>query len=333
MKIIDMHCDTIHKLWEAEKQGIDIGLKSNDLMIDLEKMRKGGYQVQNFALFIEQKPEESSFRIFEELLAVFQREMERNAALISQVVNTKDILDNMDNGKMSALLTVEGGEACEGSLEKLSFLYEQGVRMMTLTWNYPNEIGYPNVDGKRDFHTPDTIRGLTETGIAFVEEMERLGMIIDVSHLSDAGFYDVLRYTKRPFVASHSNARSVCPWVRNLTDDMISRIGERGGVIGLNYCADFLGEPVGTEAGHSLLEDKRGMADIVKHARHIADVGGMECLGLGSDFDGIPPYPGCPKAENMEALAQALAVEGFHESEIDRILYGNVFRLYREILG
>ncbi|MDE5862765.1 MAG: dipeptidase [Lachnospiraceae bacterium] len=333
MRIIDMHCDTIHKLWEAEKQGIDIGLDRNDLMIDLEKMKKGGYLVQNFALFIEQNPEESSFGIFEELLAVFRREMERNEEWISQVLNTEDILDNIGNGKMSALLTVEGGEACEGSLEKLAFLYGQGVRMMTLTWNYPNEIGYPNVDEGRDFYTPDTIRGLTEVGIAFVEEMEKMGMIIDVSHLSDAGFYDVLKYTRKPFVASHSNSRSVCPWVRNLTDEMIYRIGERGGVIGLNYCADFLREPSKGGEGYGMSADKRGIEDIVRHAKHIVDVGGIECLGLGSDFDGIPSYPGCPKAENMEELAAALVKAGFHESEVDRILYGNVFCLYQEILG
>lgn len=321
MKIIDMHCDTIHELWEGRKRGEHMTLRRNNLMLDLERMKKGGYSVQNFALFVEQKPEISSFATVKELLSVFREEMETNADWVSQVMNTKEILENEKEGKLSALLTVEGGEACEGMLENLQYLYDQGVRMMTLTWNFPNEIGHSNFDENQDFFTPNTSEGLTETGIRFVEEMERMGMIVDVSHLSDAGFYDVVKYTKRPFVASHSNARSVCPWVRNLTDDMIRRLADRGGVVGLNYCADFL------------RDSRTGELDIGRHARHIADVGGIECVGLGSDFDGIPPYQGCPKAEQMDKLAAIFEKNGFSQREIDKILYQNVFRVYKEILG
>lgn len=321
MKIIDMHCDTIHELWEGRKRGEHMTLRRNNLMLDLERMKKGGYSVQNFALFVEQKPEISSFETVKELLSVFREEMETNADWVSQVMNTKEILENEKEGKLSALLTVEGGEACEGRLENLQYLYDQGVRMMTLTWNFPNEIGHPNFDENQDFFTPNTSEGLTETGIRFVEEMERMGMIVDVSHLSDAGFYDVVKYTKRPFVASHSNARSVFPWVRNLTDDMIRRLADRGGVVGLNYCADFL------------RDSRTGELDIGRHARHIADVGGIECVGLGSDFDGIPPYQGCPKAEQMDKLAAIFEKNGFGQREIDKILYQNVFRVYKEILG
>lgn len=321
MKIIDMHCDTIHELWEGRKRGEHMTLRRNNLMLDLERMKKGGYSVQNFALFVEQKPEISSFATVKELLSVFREEMETNADWVSQVMNTKEILENEKEGKLSALLTVEGGEACEGMLENLQYLYDQGVRMMTLTWNFPNEIGHPNFDENQDFFTPNTSEGLTETGIRFVEEMERMGMIVDVSHLSDAGFYDVVKYTKRPFVASHSNARSVCPWVRNLTDDMIRRLADRGGVVGLNYCADFL------------RDSRTGELDIGRHARHIADVGGIECVGLGSDFDGILPYQGCPKAEQMDKLAAIFEKNGFSQREIDKILYQNVFRVYKEILG
>lgn len=159
------------------------------------------------------------------------------------------------------MLTVEEGGVCEGKVERLEHLYRLGVRMMTLTWNYPNEIGYPALDirkmaeervhsagkgqgepsaGMVPFHRrADMERGLTEKGREFVAEMERLGMVIDVSHLSDAGFYDVLRMTNKPFVASHSNARAIDPWVRNMTDDMIRKLSERGGVIGINFCPDF----------------------------------------------------------------------------------------------
>lgn len=235
-----MHCDTICEILEGRKRNEAVSLRDNHLMVDLQKMKTGGYSVQNFALFVENKDIKSPFAKVKELLAVFKEEMNENKDLISQVFNTNDILKNEGAGKMSALLTVEEGAVCEGKLCNLYFLYELGVRMMTLTWNYPNELGHPNFSEDKDFFTPNTENGLTETGIEFAREMERIGMIIDVSHLSDAGFYDVLNYTKVPFVASHSNARTICPWVRNLTDDMVFRLAERGGVIGLNYCADFL---------------------------------------------------------------------------------------------
>ena len=153
------------------------------------------------------------------------------------------------------MLTVEEGAVCKGSTGKLRHLYRLGVRMLTLTWNYPNELGWPNVkmppEGSEeapDFTVPDREHGLTETGFAFLSEMERLGMIVDVSHLSDAGFWDVARAAEKPFVASHSNARAVCHHVRNLNDEMIRALAEKGGVTGLNFCPSFLeAERAGSE--------------------------------------------------------------------------------------
>lgn len=154
-----------------------------------------------------------------------------------------------------------------------------------------------------------------------------MGMVVDVSHMSDAGFYDVLAYTKEPFVASHSNAREVCPCVRNLTDDMIRRLAERGGVMGLNFCTDFLEQvPIGEKNPETI-------GAVVRHARHIAAVGGIECLGLGSDFDGIETHAELTGADRMMELAEALKKGGFSESDLDKILGGNVLRVYRQILG
>ncbi len=338
MRVIDMHCDTISRILERRKRGETISLRENDLMIDLIKLKKGRYSVQNFALYVEQKEGESSFLKGKELLSVFNEEISKNKDIISQVYSTPDILENEKEGKLSALLTVEEGGVCEGRMENLHFLYKAGVRMMTLTWNFPNEIGYPNFNKEGDFYKPNRKDGLTRTGIEFVQEMERLGMIVDVSHLSDAGFYDVLKYTKGPFVASHSNARAVCPVVRNLTDDMIIKLAKRGGVIGLNYSVDFLRDhpergkvdgknPENWGYGNASLED------IVEHAKHIANIGGIECVGLGSDFDGIPLHPELPGADTIPKLAQMMMKKGFSGSEIDKILYRNVFRLYKEVLG
>jgi len=223
---------------------------------------------------------------------------------------------------------VEEGAVCKGEIEKLHSLYDIGVRMLTLTWNYPNELGYPNLDSNRktDSYTPDTKKGLTEKGREFVAEMERLGMIVDVSHLSDGGFWDVAESTSKPFVASHSNAREVCRHVRNLSDDMIRLLADRGGCMGLNFYADFLKE--------SLEESLKpgGIEDVVRHALHITNVGGIEVLGLGSDFDGIDTNAELPGVQSMGALWDALCKAGFRESELDKIFYGNVLRVYRQVL-
>ncbi len=338
MRIIDMHCDTIYEILEAKKRGETISLRNGNLMVNLNKMKQGGYGVQNFALFVKQEEGTNAFETAKELIATFQEEMRANSDLISQVTTADEILENQRAGKLSAFLAIEGGEAIEGSLDNLQYLYEQGVRMMTLTWNYPNEIGFPNFKQGLDFFTPNMEDGLTATGIEVVQEMEQLGMIVDVSHLSDAGFYDVLHYTKKPFVASHSNARAVSPWVRNLSDDMIAKITERGGVVGLNFCADFLKgqrkseiiENIGLMASK---DSSAGFEDILRHARHMANIGGVECIGIGSDFDGIPTYDGMPTPDTMPQLAEYLCKNGFHESEVDQMFYRNVLRLYEEVLG
>ena len=326
MKVIDMHCDTITELWGKQENGIQVGLRHNDQMIDIERLTKGGYVLQNFAIFVEQQSGVSSFEKAQQIRSVFAREMNQNADRIAMVTSVKGIEENEQAGKVSALLTVEGGEACEGSIEKLHVLYEQGVRMMTLTWNYPNEIGYPNLPiGAAGFpYVPDTEHGLTSFGIQCVEEMEKMGMIIDVSHLSDAGVDDVLRYTKKPFVASHSNARAICPWVRNLTDDMIRVLAEHGGVAGLNFYPPFLNtDPV----------DKVSRIETMcEHVKRLVNVGGIECVGIGTDFDGIEGKFEIADCTDMKKLFDALQKTGFSEDALEKIAYKNVERVIREVM-
>lgn len=349
MRVVDMHCDTISALLAKKRAGEAVGLQENDCHLDICKMKKGDYLLQNFALFVDLEGCEDPWREVQELLALYRQEISENQENIAAVLSYGDIEKNRAAGRLSAMLTVEEGGVCGGELQKLHILYDQGVRMMTLLWNHPNELGYPNLNGQwrekseadrqadnsfsRDqgfldyLNTPNVADGLTETGIAFVREMEKLGMIIDVSHMSDAGFYDVLANTEKPFVASHSNARAVCSCVRNMSDDMIRRLAERGGVMGLNFCADFLTQvPPGTPNPGTI-------AAVVEHARHIVSVGGLECLGLGSDFDGIRTHAELTGADRMGELAEALKKGGFTEGELDKILGGNVLRLYREILA
>ena len=200
--------------------------------------------------------------------------------------------------------------------------YRLGVRMMTLTWNYENELGFPNeiINNKLVCD-----RGLKDRGFEFIEEMENLGIIIDVSHLSDAGFYDILNNTKKPFVASHSNARSICNHRRNMTDDMIKKLADRGGVMGLNFYSNFLNE-------NTKFSDLSKLDDMIKHLKHIKNIGGIEVIGLGSDFDGIDCKVEIENASKMQILAEKIKKEGFTEDEVEHIFYKNVLNLFKEIL-
>lgn len=245
MKIADMHCDTISAIWEGRRrlapqngyvpmQGASPWqLSRNNLHIDIQKMKKAGYLIQNFAMYINLKENLDPFAYVQELISIFYDEMEKNKEAIRAVKTYDDILENEKNGRMSALMTIEEGGCCKGEIENLETLYQCGARMMTLTWNYPNELASPNIPIEDHFGTAngfglfDSTHGLTEKGFLFIERMEELGLIIDVSHLSDAGFWDIAKNTKKPFVASHSNARALCGHRRNLTDDMIRTIAER----------------------------------------------------------------------------------------------------------
>jgi membrane dipeptidase len=330
MKVADMHCDTIAEIFYAVKEGRDCGLAKNELHMDLAKMLKGDYLVQNFALFVNLKKHDNPLEYCLELIDFFYDQLEKNKDLIALALNYNDIKKNQAAGKMSAVLTIEEGGVTKGSLTNLRNFYRLGVRMLTLTWNFENGIGFPNfklIDGEKpDFKKPDVENGLTEYGLEMIHEMERLGMIIDVSHMSDAGFYQVLNNTTKPFVASHSNARAVCNHARNLSDDMIRKLAERGGVMGMNYCPDFLVD-TGSEA-----EAVGTIVSIVQNIKHIVSVGGYECIGLGSDFDGIPTHKELPDASYLPMLADALSKAGMKHHEIEAIFYKNVLRLYKDVL-
>lgn len=346
MIIADMHCDTISKLFVAQQKNEPVSLFENALHVDLKRMKKSCYLLQTFALFCNIRGEASllhkeDFRPFEEtirMLELYYRVLEERKDMILPVTTYEEIERNLAEGKMSALLSVEDGGTCQGEIALLRTFYQLGVRMMTLTWNYPNELGVPNVsmdrlrEGKTPpeilLKTPDVKGGLTETGFAFLEEMERIGMMIDVSHLSDAGFYDVVSHVHKPVVASHSNARAVCGAARNLTDDMIRKLAEHGGVTGLNFCPDFLAGP---EIGDN---GKTGtIMAIVEHAKHITNTGGIGCLGLGTDFDGIDGHGELPDCGYMERLVDSLKKGGFTASDTDKICFDNVMRVYKEWLS
>lgn len=330
MKVVDMHCDTISAILGEQRKGKNVELRSNDLNIDIEKMKKGDYLLQNFAMFVNLQNVKYPLEECLSLIDCFYEELEKNKDSLSLVLNYDDIIKNSHDGKMSALLTIEeGGTSCS-SLANLRIFHRLGVRMITLTWNYFNGIGYPNVNllngNKPNIRVPNEKDGLTPFGIEFIREMERLNMIIDVSHLSDAGFYDVVKYTKKPFVASHSNSRGVTNHNRNMSDDMILKLADRGGVMGINFAGDFLEESDSEERVRSKI------SNMVKHIRYIVDLAGIECVGLGSDFDGIYQDLELDNASKMPELEKALRKDGFSEGDIEKIFYKNVLRVYKEVL-
>lgn len=335
MKVVDMHCDTIAELYYDHRDGGNASILENSLHIDLKRMVKGDYLLQNFALFTHLGRVDGPFEYTMKLVDTFYTELEAHRDLIGIVRSWEDIEANRKAGRMSAMLTLEEGGVCQGEIAYLRDFYRLGVRMMTLTWNFENELAFPNRMERVDKTgaerpprcVPDTENGLKEKGIEFVREMERIGMIIDVSHLNDAGIWDVFQYTKKPFVASHSNARALASHPRNLTDEMIRALADRGGVAGINFCAAFLQDPVdGVEPDHSYCRD------MVAHMKHMRQVGGIGCIGLGTDFDGIGSKVEMKDCSGMQMLADAMWLEGFTDGEIEAVFHGNVLRLYKELL-
>ncbi|MDF2564796.1 MAG: peptidase [Massilibacillus sp.] len=309
--LIDLHCDTISVLLKKDK---DSELKKNNLCVDIEKLRQGESLAQFFALFVNKEKVEDPFEYAMIMLDKFYQEVAANASELAIARNYNEMMANKAKGKISAFLTIEEGGVIKGKLENLRNFYRLGVRLMTLTWNYPNEIGYPNFDWKYQE------QGLTAFGKEVVAEMNRLGMIIDVSHLSDQGFYDVASLSTQPFIASHSNSRAMTNHPRNLTDDMIRILAEKGGVIGLNFAASFLGSSETSQIG-----------DMIRHVKQIYQAGGIEVLAIGTDFDGTAPNLDIMHAGEMNHLRDALAKNGFTTSEIDKIWYKNSGRVIKEV--
>lgn len=251
------------------------------------------------------------------MVKLLKSEIDKHSDIIGLVRSSDDIRRNIADNRMSALLTLEEGGVLGGSIDRLHEFHEEGVRLITLTWNYENEIGYPNIiDTVTGRCEPETERGLKPCGIEIVKEMERLGMIIDVSHLGDAGFYDVACNTTKPFIASHSNARALAGHVRNLKDDMIRIIGERGGIIGINFCPAFLDYDSGKE-------DSR-VEDMVRHILYIRNLGGSDVCALGSDLDGISGRLEIDSCDKIHRLADALSSGGLSYDEIDKIMSKNL---------
>lgn len=313
-RIIDGHCDTV-RLFELKKSNYDFKRRNATGHLDLPRLQEADVLLQVFALYIEEeyKPVGSLKRALK-LLDLLNRNLDRCRKDIKIIYRRSD-LETLEAGKKTgALISIEGGEALEGEPAVLRMLFELGVRGLGLTWNQENQLatGVGNGVGGR---------GLTALGRRVIREMNRLGMIVDLAHINEQGFYDALAVSSKPVVVSHANARSLCNHPRNLSDEQLKSLAAAGGMIGLSYCPDFVDE---TDATVERLLD---------HFVHVAEVVGVDHLGLGSDFDGIEKViPGLEEVTAVPALVDRLRLRGFNKEEIEKITAKNFLRVFAENL-
>lgn len=251
---------------------------------------------------------------------LFKLESEARGQL--KVVRTAEELKHcLQNDIMAAIFHIEGAEAIDTNFDALHVLYQAGLRSLGIVWSRPNAYGegvpfrYPS--------SPDTGPGLTDDGKALVRECNKLGIMIDTTHLNEKGFWDVAAITEAPLVATHSNAHTISPIARNLTDNQLEAIAESNGVAGINYAVNMLREDGGLETDISL--DK-----IVRHVAYIAEKFGVDHVALGSDFDGTSVPDSLKDVTGLPNLLDRLKAHGFHDDELQKITHGNWVRVLEE---
>lgn len=318
MYLIDMHCDTVSKLMNRTGET----LWENGLCVDIPGLKRAGSLIQFFACFVnigKCKGPDKWGEGYRAVWAMMERMKQETKDALFMAASYEEILKNKSNGNISAILTVEEGGVLDNQISRLEKLYQAGVRLMTLTWNYENCIGSPN---SRDENVMR--QGLKPFGIEVVEQMNHLKMLVDVSHLSDGGFWDCIRHSRSPIVASHSNARALCGHPRNLSDDMLKALAKKGGVAGLNFYPVFL-----RDDGAGTLED------IARHAKHMIHVAGEDIVAIGTDFDGFDISKGNAipaHISQMEQLYASFKRAGITPGQIEKIWYKNAKRVIQDVM-
>lgn len=304
---IDFHCDTILKLYETKSS-----LYENDFSVDIVKLKKSNSLAQFFAIFtdIEVEKKDGLFNTAVKKLEYFKEEIKNNSSFIKLGEKYEDISEDI----LTAFLTLEEGQVIEGDLDNINFFYKNGVRLITPLWNYENDFGYSHLDTKKGL-------GLKRFGFESIELMDYLNIIVDVSHMSDKAFFDTAMHSKKPIIASHSNARSITNVSRNLTDEMIKIIANSGGIIGINFCNWFLGD-----------DNISSISSMIRHINHIKNVGGIDVVSIGSDFDGIENETEMKDIGEINLLAKALINEGYSNENVEKIMFKNGKRLIKECI-
>ncbi len=263
MKYFDLHCDTATECFETKQ-----GLYSNNLQLSIEKGLNFEKWVQVYAIWMnDERRGEAAYEHFCMVYDHFMLELNKNADLVKVCTDGAQIEKVLEQGKRVAMLAIEGSAALGGKVSRVQEFYDKGIRFMTLTWNGKCEVA--------DGCMVEKAEGLTEFGKKVVNEMNRVGMIVDVSHLAEKGFWDIVNYSDQPFIATHSNSQTVCPHPRNLSDEAFKEIVKRKGLVGMNFYPMFIN---GTTTAI--------MAELIPHITHFLELGGEDVIALGSDFDG-----------------------------------------------
>lgn len=315
MFIFDAHADTLSVLAERG-EAYDLGTLK-DSHVNLPGMRKGGLKAQIFAVYVPKKYcPGMALHAALKMVDIFWRNLELYHEFLMPVLCRNDLRTGEYSPRIGCLLSIEGGEALEGSLANLRILFRLGVRALTLTWNNRNELGDGIGEGER-------ASGLSGFGCEVVAEMNRLGMLIDVSHLAEKGFWDVLALSKAPVIASHSNAYTLCRHPRNLTDDQIRALADQGGIVGVNFFPKHVTDS----------PDNCTIEDVVDQIMYLYQVGGSDAIALGSDFDGIGSTPvGLEDVGKMPGLIPALEKRGLPTAVIEKIMGLNLLRVVNQVL-
>jgi membrane dipeptidase len=301
MKFFDLHCDTIGECCNKK-----IPLRKNDFHIDLERAKELGEYTQVFAVWI---PDElrgkDAVRYFDEVADCFYEEIEQNKDLIS-------LYGDNNKTPVKAILSVEGGSACGGTIEGFHHLYDRGVRLVTLTWNANNEIGGGAFSEG----------GLTSFGKDFIKEAENLGIVLDVSHLNIQSFFELEKIATKPFIASHSNGDIVnnkYARKRNLNEEQIRIIKERNGLIGFNFCRDFIET-----------ENAEGIDALFEQIEYMLSLECEDVIAFGSDFDGCQVHPDLSGIEKIPSVFFKLKEKGINEKILDKLFFENAERFFNK---
>lgn len=344
--IFDGHNDVLLRLWEHAKLGADPVAEfvdgTNEGHIDAPRAKKGGLAGGFCAMFIPPNgdypareldanghynipmvgplEQPAALNTALEMAAIAFR-LERAGALVI-CRSTADIRAAMDKGRFAAVLHIEGCEPVAGDLATLETLYAAGLRSLGPVWSRHNRFGhgvpfaFPS--------SPDTGPGLTAAGVALVKECDRLGIMIDLAHITEQGFWDVARESTQPLVATHSNAHALTPISRNLTDRQLDAIRERKGIAGLNYATTML-------RADGLENTDTPLSDMVRHIDHMVERMGIDCVALGSDFDGATIPAAVGDAAGSQALVEALRAAGYGEDDLAKLCRENWLRLLKTV--
>ena len=324
--VVDTHCDTLkclssdftglrQSMW-IDRSKLGLGKRSEFGHIDLPRLSEGGINCQTFAISsVRSRTPPYALRTAMRQLDIFYMECKKNEYKIELAKCYDDIMNSIGKRKVAALLSIEGADVIEGDLSMLRIFYRLGVRMVGLVHSRRNLIA----DGVADLRTGG---GLSSFGVEVVEELDRLGIIIDISHLNDEGFWDLIELTTSPIIASHSSCRVICDHPRNLTDQQIIALVDRDSVIGINFAPSFIHPSYAT------------IERVVDHIDHIVKLVGPEYVGLGSDFDGIASTPvGLEDVSKMPNITRELIKRDYSEGDIRKILGENHLRLIKDVIG